>query len=327
MAMGLLLGLIICILFSITFKGLRAIYFGIPELELSRRAGRGKQFYKNIQKVNSYGKGARGFFSVSIFIFAGTSIIIMARVFDPWIALILFAVYGYVLQLAATQNWVIIKNLANFTSPYLIKMFDLFKPIASKVKHLPVSKGKKSIKTDIYEKEDLRQLLERQKVAINNRIEPEILNRLAKELEFEASTIKKQMVKKSEIHFVNNKEPIGPILLSELHKSGYSCFPVKGNSENEVLGMLYMRDLAQHTEGGVVSEAMDDEVFYVQEDQTLEHVLQAFSFTGSRVFMVVNVREEISGLITVKDVLEQVVGHSLQSDFEDYKDPAAVAHL
>ncbi len=121
------------------------------------------------------------------------------------------------------------------------------------------------------------------------------------------------------------KDPIGPVLLSELHKTEFDCFPIRGNSDKEVAGMLYRQALAEHTEGGTVGQVMEQTVMYLREDEQLEAVLQAFSKTGRHEFMAINSEAALTGMITLKTVLEQIIGHSAKSEFEDYDDPGAVA--
>jgi CBS domain containing-hemolysin-like protein len=70
-------------------------------------------------------------------------------------------------------------------------------------------------------------------------------------------------------------------------------------------------------------------VHYVHEDQTLYRVLHAFLTTKQHIFTVIDSDERYVGIITIEDVLEQVIGHKFENGIEDgfdsYDDKKAVA--
>lgn len=316
--------LFICGLAALFLQSLHHAYFRLSYRELRRLASRGKPVFKRLYSVAKYDTTAHIFFSFLKFVFAAATVIITCRTFDPLMALILLSVFSILWKAAASKDIGFITRQAGSLAPSIAKLLHFIEPLTHLQKSFPL-KRRYRLTTDVYEKEDLKEILERQKRAVNNRIEAGDLENALNALEFGSKKIKDHMVPRKNIRFITTKEPIGPILLTELHKSGFSCFPVQGNSENEVVGMLDIESLSAHTEGGIVADAMDPLVFYVQEDKGLEEVLKAFSKTGRHIFMTVNSREKLTGLITVEDVLEQIVGHPLRNDFENYADPKSVA--
>ena len=78
------------------------------------------------------------------------------------------------------------------------------------------------------------------------------------------------------VHFVQAEEPIGPVLMSELHDSGFSRFPVRKETDNNIVGTLFLRDMVERKNGGIVSNIMNPKVYYVNDQESLEHVLEAF---------------------------------------------------
>jgi Mg2+/Co2+ transporter CorC len=57
----------------------------------------------------------------------------------------------------------------------------------------------------------------------------------------------------------------------------------------------------------------------------LYQVLHAFLKTKHHQFIVVNSFEEYTGIVTIEDVLEQVIGHKIEDEFDKYDDMRAVA--
>jgi magnesium and cobalt transporter len=134
------------------------------------------------------------------------------------------------------------------------------------------------------------------------------------------------MVPRRGVKLVKASDAVGPIIMDELHDSGHSRFPVyEGDDEDHIVGTLFLRDLVHARKGGAISGLMDGKVYYVHEDYTLEQALHAFLKTKRHLFIVINNFEEFVGIITIEDILEQVIGHKIIDEFDQYEDMRAVA--
>ena len=118
---------------------------------------------------------------------------------------------------------------------------------------------------------------------------------------------------------------LSAVAMSELYDTGYSRFPVIGSSPGTYIGVLYTKDLALLGANKNVSEAMRPEVYYVNEQSSLIHVLNGFIRTKHHLYMVVNEFEEVSGIVTIEDVIEQIIGRKIVDEFDKYDDLRAVA--
>lgn len=143
-------------------------------------------------------------------------------------------------------------------------------------------------------------------------------------LTFGDKTVHDIMTPRSVVVSVAAHETLSPIVLNELHKSGHSRFPVL-DGDKEVVGMLYVHDLIEIKAHSLVKEVMHTKVFFVNEERELDHVLQAFLRTKQHLFMVVNAYAEVVGVVTIEDVLEQVLGKSIIDEFDRYDDMRSVA--
>lgn len=123
-------------------------------------------------------------------------------------------------------------------------------------------------------------------------------------------------------------DAVGPLVLDQLHKSGHSRFPViKGNLDH-VVGMLYMHNLVPlDPRIKVVADAATRKVRYVHQDKTLDHALHAFLHTRQHLFIVVNEFEETTGVVSIEDILESIIGRKIVDEFDKYEDLRAVARL
>jgi magnesium and cobalt transporter len=137
------------------------------------------------------------------------------------------------------------------------------------------------------------------------------------------------MTPRRAIKFVAATESIGPLLMDELHKSGHSRFPVTKNvskaASPDLVGTLYLKDVIGHEGGGKVKDLARKDVYYINEDSNLRQALSAFLKTHHHLLIVVNNFEEIAGVLSIEDVMEQIIGQPITDEFDNYEDLRAVA--
>ncbi|HEY8519731.1 MAG TPA: transporter associated domain-containing protein [Gammaproteobacteria bacterium] len=115
-------------------------------------------------------------------------------------------------------------------------------------------------------------------------------------------------------------------LLKTIVESGHSRFPVIGEDRDEVIGILLAKDLLKH----VVVEKREDfrietllrPAVFVPESKRLNTLLTEFRQSHYHMAIVVDEYGGVSGLATIEDVLEQIVG-----DIDDEHDPEEAADI
>ncbi len=111
-------------------------------------------------------------------------------------------------------------------------------------------------------------------------------------------------------------------LLPTVIDSAHSRFPVIGENKDEVIGMLLAKDLLPYSSeerraGFNVRELLRPAVF-VPESKRLDVLLKEFRSSRNHMAMVVDEYGGVAGLVTIEDVLEQIVGEiEDEHDFDD----------
>ncbi|MDT7570343.1 MAG: magnesium and cobalt exporter, family, partial [Actinomycetota bacterium] len=100
--------------------------------------------------------------------------------------------------------------------------------------------------------------------------------------------------------------------LNLLLRSGFSRVPVVGENNDDVLGVVYLKDLVrkERSEGGgavKVEEVMRDPVF-VPESKPVDELLRNMQAELGHIAIVVDEYGGTAGLVTMEDVLEEIVG-------------------
>ena len=112
-------------------------------------------------------------------------------------------------------------------------------------------------------------------------------------------------------------------------ESGHSRFPVIGESRDEVIGTLLAKDLLRYIRAaGLDSEAGFDvrsgmhPAVFVPESKRLNVLLKEFRSSRNHMAVVVDEYGGVAGLVTIEDVLEQIVG-----EIDDEYDEAEGAYI
>ena len=123
------------------------------------------------------------------------------------------------------------------------------------------------------------------------------------------------MVPRSQMHVVDIHDPPEKFL-PQVVESGHSRFPVIGESRDDVVGILLAKDLLRYFAGQEhnVREMLRPAVF-IPESKRLNVLLKDFRRNRNHMAIVVDEYGGVAGLVTIEDVLEQIVG-----DIEDEYD-------
>lgn len=167
------------------------------------------------------------------------------------------------------------------------------------------------------EPEDREDLLEFLRTAQKrNLIEQEALSMIEGVLQVSELRVRDISVPRSQMVVVPQDaeiEAIFPLVAETAH----SRYPVIGEDRTEVVGILLVKDLLLHSvrnQNRLVREVMRSALF-VPETKRLNVLLMEFRATRSHMAIVVDEYGAAAGLVTIEDVLEQIVG-----DIEDEYD-------
>lgn len=222
-------------------------------------------------------------------------------------------------------------NLNAWTARYTAAILTFAQPVLTALGALVPKHRYLTVHTGLYEKEDLLDLLNDQNHQLDNRISEQELMMAFAALTFGEKKVSSAMTPRRKVMWVAASEPIGPMLMDDLHKSGFSRFPVvktaDKKTEPEVVGTVYLKDLIGHEDTGKVKDLMQSKAYFINEAQTLHQALDGFLKTHHHLLVVVNNFEEVVGVLTLEDVLEQIIGKQIVDEFDKYDSLRAVAGI
>ena len=100
-------------------------------------------------------------------------------------------------------------------------------------------------------------------------------------------------------------------LMKDVVESGHSRFPVHGEDKDEILGILLAKDLLRGVVAdngpGTIRELLRPAVL-IPESKKLNVLLREFRQSRNHMAIVIDEYGGVAGLVTIEDVLEQIVG-------------------
>jgi CBS domain containing-hemolysin-like protein len=305
-------------------------YKTINVKELRRRARSGKNSSTaKIYKLVALGSSLRTF----LWLVGGLSavvLLIMLADFSVPITIIVFLLGAWMTlsNNGLKTDGFLWKTAANLSIP-TFKVVNFLHPFLSRFSKSVSDLKPVTMHTGLYDKEDLLDLLSSQNHQVDNRIPESDLKIALGALTFGDQLVRDVMTPRRAVKLVAASDTIGPLLMDELHKTGYSRFPVvkapTKEANPEIIGTLYAKEVMAHQSGGKVSDVMKKGVGFINENQTLREALPQFLKTQHHLLVVVNDFNEIAGVISMEDVMEQILGQKLADESNQPEDPRAEA--
>ena len=323
----LIIALVVLLSSSALFSGLTIGILSLNHYELKRKAQLGNKNAKIVYPIRALGHQLMITLLIgNVVVNAGLTAILDLR-FNGLIAVLLTTVFvvifGEILPMAYLRKHglAVTAKLA----PVLNQLVRILSPVSRPLGKL-LDKWLGEEGPSVYSKEELYKILEEHKVSEDSEIEADEVQIVRHALSFGDKQVRQVMTPERVVKSVSQDDHIGPVLIDELHKSGYSRFPVYNDKKAQnFVGTLYLRDLVNLQTEGPVKDHMRKEVLFVHEEDPLDTTLQLFLQSSHHLLIVVNTFEEIVGVVTLEDVIEEVIGKQIVDEFDQHTDLRVVA--
>lgn len=143
-------------------------------------------------------------------------------------------------------------------------------------------------------------------------LDPEPAEMIRNVLEFQDRTAKDVMVPRSRVEAIDIATPIEKVLLF-VSESGHSRYPVYREQIDNIVGLLYAKDLFKHleqhrTKNTLLRDIVRTTAKFVVESQPLSSLLKEMRSRRQHMAIVLDEFGGVSGIVTLEDVLEEIVG-------------------
>jgi magnesium and cobalt transporter len=180
---------------------------------------------------------------------------------------------------------------------------------------------KRAFKGEPWSREEIQDIIQQSET----NIDAEEKSMLAGVLEVSETQVRDVMIPRSQMVVIDIEDDIDE-MIRVIVDSGHSRFPVMGEDRDEVLGVLLAKDLLRYfgrRDGqNVPTRKLLRPAAVIPESKRLNALLKEFRASHNHMAIVVDEYGGVSGLLTIEDVLEEIVG-----EIDDEHDPEEDAFI
>jgi putative hemolysin len=162
--------------------------------------------------------------------------------------------------------------------------------------------------------EEIRHLVtEGRHQGVLDRSEEELIHSV---FEFSETPVKKVMVPRPKIFALDVQTPPGQVE-ALIVESGYTRIPVHAGSPDDVIGLVYIKDVLRQMEKRqpVVLRKILHPVHFVPETKKVGELLKDLQKRRTHMALVIDEHGSLAGLVTLEDLLEEIVGE-IQDEYD-----------
>ena len=131
-----------------------------------------------------------------------------------------------------------------------------------------------------------------------------------------STTVKEVMIPRIDVDFISSdckKEE----LIEKIIASGHSRFPVYSESTDNVVGVLYVKDLLKAIANNEEIDILKivRKPYFVPESKIIHSLLREFKRRHLHIAIAIDEYGGISGIVTMEDIIEEIVG-DIQDEFD-----------
>lgn len=183
-----------------------------------------------------------------------------------------------------------------------------------------IARVKRAIKGEPWSRDEIQSFIQ-----TDVELDAEEKSMLSGVLEVSETQARDVMVPRSQMVVIDIEKEFDEIL-KLIVESGHSRFPVIGEDRDEVLGILLAKDLLRYfgsdEANDLTIQQLLREVAVVPESKRLNALLKEFRASHNHMAIVVDEYGGVAGLLTIEDVLEEIVG-----EIDDEHDQEEAAYI
>lgn len=317
----------VLIAFSAIFSGLTLGFFSLNKEDLERKAKLGDKRAQKIYKLRSDGNLLLcslliGNVAVNavLSIFLGS---IASGAVAAVMATSLIVIFGEIMPQAIFSRYALTLG-ARFA--WLVKIFIFVSlPFSWPIARL-LDKILGSEMPTIYSKLEIAKLIEEHENLKESDIDADEERIIKGALSYSDKIVQDIMTPRTEVFLLKFDWILDKERIKEIKKTGHSRIPIYKKDEDDIVGILYVKDLVgEDCQNKSVENMAKGNVIFVDHNKPLDDLLNDFKRTRNHLFVVLNEFGGVCGIVTIEDVLEEIIGAEIVDEFDQHEDLQKVA--
>ena len=129
-------------------------------------------------------------------------------------------------------------------------------------------------------------------------------------LKFDDTVIRSVMTPRTKMFALNSKMLLFEAL-PQINKSGYSRIPIFGDTKDDIIGFIHVRDILKELEKGNKTTSLEQiarKPVFASQEKMISSLLKEMQGRKTHMAIVVDEHGGVEGLVTLEDLLEEIVG-------------------
>lgn len=172
-----------------------------------------------------------------------------------------------------------------------------------------------------YSKREIMRIVEEHHQSEDSDIDIDEKNIIKGALSYSSKTVYDILTPRTEVFGLPFDQELNLETIKKISEIGHSRIPVYNKDLDSIVGILYVKDvLFKGFEGKKVGDLARKNVIFVDFNKPLDDLLNAFKNTRNHMFIVLDKHGVVSGIVTIEDVLEEIIGAEIVDEFDKFDD-------
>lgn len=309
----IVINLIILIVFSGLFSGLTLGLYSLDKTELERKKELGDKRAEKVYRVRDYGNLLLvSLLLGNVAVNAAISIIlgdIASGVVAGAAATGLIVIFGEIIPQASFARYAL--TVGSYTAWLVDVIIVIFYPVAKPIAWILDKVLGKEMRT-IWSKRELEHIIRMHEDDPRSEVDRDEERILLGALTFSEKHVGEIMSQRKDVYMLQKKTILDQKQLYEIRESGFTRIPVYSKNQNNIVGMLYAKDLIGVDEGTRLEKMMRTHgVIRVSKKRRLDSLLNDMIKARAHMALVTEKKGGFVGIVTMEDVIEEIIGREI----------------
>lgn len=310
------------VLLSGMFSGLTLGLLSLDKTELKRKISLGNRDAKKVYKVRKKGNLLLCTLLLGNVAVNSALAIFLGNIASGFMAGILatslIVVFGeilpqatfsrYALKLGAKTAWLV--------QIFIIVLFPFCWPIAWLLNKLLGDEM-----NTIYSKKELMKIVEEHEDSQDSDVDSDEERIIIGALSYSNMTAEQVMTPRTVVFALEDTEKLNNTLLKKIKKEGFTRIPVFKENIDNIIGILYSKDLINIRRGQRVDKiCRKKSLSAIKKDTKLDELLNTFIESKNHMAFVKNEYDGLEGIVTLEDVVEEILKQEIMDETDTIKD-------
>ena len=316
------LTVILLVLLSGLFSGLTLGLLSLDKNDLKRKISLGNKDAEKVYPIRKRGNLLLCTLLIGNVAVNSTLAIFLGNIINGVVAVAvstgLIVIFGEIIPQAtfARYSLKVGAYTAGLVRAFIIILFPICWPIA-----WVLDKALGEEMPTVYSKKELMKIVEEHEDSKESAVDEDEERIIKGALSYSNKTAEEVMTPRTVVFAVEDDRTLDEELLNEIKKEGFTRIPVYNESIDNVVGVLYTKDLINIDLGAkVIDIAKKQKVLLIEKEKKLDELMNMFIQSKTHIAFVKDEYQGLEGIVTLEDVVEEILSQEIVDETDKVPD-------